>query len=332
MGKKFIDREIFIKESSKVHNNYYSYDKLIYKNLSSKVIITCPVHGDFTQTAQKHLHYGRGCWECGKIKCVKKFTYSKEKFIELATERHGDKYDYSLVEYVNSKTQIIIICPTHGEFSQVSNCHLQGQGCPKCGKIKNGLSRRLGKEEILSRFKKRHDNFYTYGEIKDDILISDSIEVICPIHGIFTTSIASHLQTGCKACGNISIANKNRKLPEDLKRVVRNFRRNLKKFMQKEGYVKKEKSLSILGLSWADFKEYLEDNLYGFTIDNKDLDLDHIVPISSAKTEEEVVLLNHWSNFQLLPKTYNQYVKRDNPFCKKHFEEWLINTNYLKDE
>ena len=55
------------------------------------------------------------------------------EFITRAKEKHGDKYDYSKVEYINSRTKVCIICPEHGEFWQSANDHLQGKGCSKCG-------------------------------------------------------------------------------------------------------------------------------------------------------------------------------------------------------
>jgi tRNA1(Val) A37 N6-methylase TrmN6 len=57
---------------------------------------------------------------------------TKDAFIERAKSVHGDKYDYSKVEYVNTKTHVIIICPEHGEFLQKPEKHMIGRGCPKC--------------------------------------------------------------------------------------------------------------------------------------------------------------------------------------------------------
>ena len=56
-----------------------------------------------------------------------------DEFVKKAIEVHGDKYDYSKVKYVDTKTKICIICPKHGEFWQTPHSHLSGQGCPKCG-------------------------------------------------------------------------------------------------------------------------------------------------------------------------------------------------------
>ena len=56
-----------------------------------------------------------------------------EEFIKRARAVHGDKYDYSRVEYVNNRAKVIIVCPKHGEFPQSPQKHLSGQGCPNCG-------------------------------------------------------------------------------------------------------------------------------------------------------------------------------------------------------
>jgi len=55
-----------------------------------------------------------------------------EEFIEKAKEVHGDRYDYSKVNYKNAKEKVIILCKKHGEFLQNSHNHLCGNGCPKC--------------------------------------------------------------------------------------------------------------------------------------------------------------------------------------------------------
>ncbi len=62
------------------------------------------------------------------------------EFISKAINKHGDKYDYSKVNYINANTKINIICKEHGEFTQTPGSHLVGRGCMKCGKIKSALS------------------------------------------------------------------------------------------------------------------------------------------------------------------------------------------------
>ena len=62
-----------------------------------------------------------------------KVEHKTEIFIQKARKIHGDKYDYSKVEYINSRTPILIICPIHGQFYQLPKKHLLGQGCKECG-------------------------------------------------------------------------------------------------------------------------------------------------------------------------------------------------------
>ena len=61
----------------------------------------------------------------------------RDKFIEKARKVHGDRYDYSVVEYVNNKTDVTVVCPDHGPFKVMPQDHLQKlNGCPKCSTSK----------------------------------------------------------------------------------------------------------------------------------------------------------------------------------------------------
>lgn len=121
----------FIKKSNEKHNNFYSYDKFIYKNSHTKSTITCPIHGDFEMSPTNHLN-GCGCPKCKTEKLKQTFSSNTEEFIKKARKIHQDKYDYSKVNYVNRKTLITIICPIHGEFQQTPASHLTHRGCPIC--------------------------------------------------------------------------------------------------------------------------------------------------------------------------------------------------------
>lgn len=129
----------FINRSKIVHNDTYSYDNTVYKQSSTKVSITCKIHGDFYQLPFSHLN-GKGCAECGKIKSKKSQTSTTKAFIEKATKTHGTKYDYSNSTYTSCKDNIIVICKEHGQFSQIAGSHISGQGCPICAKANQGWS------------------------------------------------------------------------------------------------------------------------------------------------------------------------------------------------
>lgn len=85
----------------------------------------------FYMTPSNHLQ-GQCCPKCKYETLSANFSLGKEEFIEIARQVHGDKYDYSKVEYINNHTDICIICPKHGEFWQRPINHINGNGCPKC--------------------------------------------------------------------------------------------------------------------------------------------------------------------------------------------------------
>lgn len=126
-------KENFVLSANKLHDNKYLYEKVVYMNTNTKVIITCPIHGDFSMLPANHLK-GQNCPKCGTINATKAQTKSISKFIEDAHITHGNKYDYSKVVYTRAKNKITIICPVHGEFEQTPDSHLYGRGCPKCAK------------------------------------------------------------------------------------------------------------------------------------------------------------------------------------------------------
>lgn len=126
--------QTFIDNSNKVHDNRYDYSKVIYTKSSDKVIIICPIHGEFEQTANSHLT-GSGC-----SKCSNKYSYNTEEWIIKANFVHKYLYNYDKVHYSNANTKVIITCPIHGDFSQKPSDHVNGnRGCPLCASSKGEL-------------------------------------------------------------------------------------------------------------------------------------------------------------------------------------------------
>ena len=153
-------QEEFIKRAKEKHGDNYSYDNSKYINSITKIDITCPIHGNFSQLPCSHL-FGRGCPKCGTISTASNTTFTQEEFIKRAKEKHGDKYSYDNSKYINSITKIDIICPIHGNFSQLPSDHLRGCGCRKCCKT-------YSKQQILwlDMIMKR-DNIYIQHAIND---------------------------------------------------------------------------------------------------------------------------------------------------------------------
>lgn len=129
---KRLTTEQFIERATDIHNGKYDYSKVNYVNNSTKVCIICPEHGEFWQMPSKHLS-SQGCPICANFKKWDWKRISKEEFIKRARQVHGDKYDYSKIEYKNTHTKTAIICPIHGVFYKTPDAHINSkQGCPLC--------------------------------------------------------------------------------------------------------------------------------------------------------------------------------------------------------
>lgn len=107
-----------------------------------------------------------------------------------------------------------------------------------------------------------------------------------------------------------------------LKRRIGNL---INSAIKRKGFKKTSKTYKTLGCTYKEFLVYLNNNPYNL-IFSVNTDLDHIIPISSAVSEEDVLELNHYTNYQLLPLEYNRNVKKDQPWDINHFENWLETT------
>ena len=122
-------------------------------------------------------------------------------FIEKARQIHNDKYDYSKVNYVNSRTKVCIICPTHCEFWQTPHNHLKGYGCAECGKEKSHLSK-MTTEDFIVKSKEIHGNKYDYSKACYKTC-DTKVCIICPEHGEFWQTPSNHINgSGCPKCAN----------------------------------------------------------------------------------------------------------------------------------
>lgn len=142
---------------------------------------------------------------------------TQDDFIARARKVHGDKYDYSRVNYINSQSKVIIVCKEHGVFEQKPNSHLMGQGCPKCG----GHMKRTT-EEFIEQARSVHGNYYNYDKV---VYVNDREKVIvtCPKHGDFRISPDNHIHSkqGCKVCAHERIGLASRLSLEEFVRKAR---------------------------------------------------------------------------------------------------------------
>jgi hypothetical protein len=121
----------------------------------------------------------------------------KDTFIQKSKSIHGDRYDYSLVEYQNNKTKVKIICEKHGEFYQLPLHHTKGSGCQKCNN-----SYKYTTKEVIEQYKEIHGSKYDYSLVEYKSK-SSLVEIICKEHGIFKQRSDVHKRGfGCPLCSN----------------------------------------------------------------------------------------------------------------------------------
>ncbi len=183
----------------------------VYVNNSTKGKCRCLVCGNEWEAIPMSLLKGHACPRCAIEYKARKLSSTKERFIENARKIHGDKYDYSKVEYRNNKTKVCIICSEHGEFWQKPNVHLQGNGCPRC--CKTGV--KLTQEEFLMRVKEKNKHEIDYSKFVYINAITKST-CRCLVCGNEWEANSQSLFSGfgCPKCGIKSASDKRRETIE----------------------------------------------------------------------------------------------------------------------
>ena len=233
-------RDLFIQKSQELYGDKYDYSKVEYVNNRTPITIICPEHGEFTVTPLVHLHMNCGCKKCMQLKQaelhvqreIEKETerlqrkierekkqntlITKYDFIKKAQKVHGNRYDYSKVEYVDKTTKVCIICPIHGEFWQVPINHINGSNCPKCNIENARQTLSFTTEEFIINAKKVHGDKYDYSKV-EYVNSRTPVAIICPIHGEFWQVPTMHYNEGhgCPTC-NISTSKGEREVLEYL--------------------------------------------------------------------------------------------------------------------
>ena len=193
---KKLTTEEFIEKAKQVYGDKYDYSKVNYINCDTKVIVICKEHGEF-ETRPDHFYNGHGCPKCGTKQGSNKLRQTKEEFIKKAKEIHGDKYDYSKVEYKTARKKVCIVCPKHGEFWQTPDAHLRGTGCPKCSLYR---SYKYTTEEFIELSKKVHGDKYDYSKVEYFNRVTP-VCIICHEHGEFWQKPREHFKGfGCPEC------------------------------------------------------------------------------------------------------------------------------------
>ena len=207
-------KKISIEEYKAIFTESYPTLELLsdYNGNKNYITVRCKIHDYIFKTKPNWLKSGQGCQKCYDERRGNSTRKSLKTFIEESKSIHGDKYDYSKVEYFNNKTRVCIICPIHGEFWQTPLKHLQHRGCPKCAIELNADRKRMPLREFIARANEIHKEKYDYSKVEYKNC-ETAVTIICPKHGEFQQAPYMHLNgCGCPMCQE-----------SHLERDVRNF-------------------------------------------------------------------------------------------------------------
>jgi hypothetical protein len=289
MSKKLTTQD-FIQKSKLVHGNKYNYSSVKYINARTPVIIICPTHGKFMQTPDAHLH-NKGCKYCADN--VKLTT---DIFIRRANKIHKNKYNYDLVNYLDSHTKVNVVCKIHGSFKQTPTSHLNGNGCPQCANKNTGLRNSSSTADFIKKACCIHNYKYTYLKCKYKKAISKVI-ITCPIHGDFYQRPNAHLSGhGCPKCSNRGWTKEEWIAFCKNKNIVNSYVYIIEMFKDKEHFIK-------IGLTNSTVhKRFNNKKIYPYNI--KTIKLYKLSP--SEAFDKELYLHRTLAKFTYIPNLYFQ--------------------------
>ena len=303
------DTKEFIKRSKIKHGELYDYQGTIYENSSKKVNIKCNECNEiFNMIPNNHLT-GSGCRVCTNKKMSIVNTSNTEKFIEKSLKIHGQLYDYSLINYINSVTPVEIICKEHGIFEQKPTIHLRGSGCKQC--VYNFYKKEYLQttEMFIKKAIKVHGELYDYSSV-NYINSKNKLQLICKTHGIFKQLPNNHLRgSGCPSC----------KLSKGEKKISKYL---------KENHIKYEKQKS--------FDNCISKNGYKLSYDFYIPDIKMLIEYDGRQHFEPI---EKWGGLE----QFNEQIERDlikknysieNDFKILHIPYWKFDdiNNILKHE
>ena len=254
-GTKKLTTQEFIEKACEIHGTKYDYSKVNYVDAKTKVCIICPDHGEFWQLPDYHLK-SYGCPKCGINTRAKNNTKTTEQFIKEAQQIHGDKYDYSKVQYIGKDKNVCIICPKHGEFWQTPHNHLCGAGCPSCKKEYFSNIYKDTTETFNEKARKIHGDKYDYSKV-EYVDSYTKVCIICPIHGEFWQRPNNHLNGwGCIKCSS-----NEKKTNESYSKAAREIYGD-KYDYSKINYINNKTKIEIICKKHGEFYTYPNNHLY----------------------------------------------------------------------
>lgn len=300
-GTKKYNTEEFIEKANYVHNGYFTYEKCKYEGSNKKVIVTCPIHGDFSVKANNHL-IGYNCPKCSKEHITHEITkieqinastkkITNEEFKQKVIDKYGDKYILDKVEYINNRTKITVTCREHGDFEITPNHLMLNRGCPLCSKNK-----RKETETI------RNDIKTVHGDSIDTSMIEYN-----GIHG--------NVLLKCNKCGNLFYATPANVIHQATACPYCN-----------ESHMEKE----VKQILMENNINFVQEKTFDWLINTRKLRLDFYIEYNNIAIECQGI--QHFEQTFDVPLDYIiQNDKIKNNLCKEHGIKVLYYANYNYD-
>lgn len=252
---KPISTNDFIGLIEKYWKGEFRFEETEYHNQYRPVLIECNKHGLLKVTPKYAFSYKHPCDKCSRD-LVRSEQF--ERLLELAVRKHGDKFDYSEVDYKNGTNKVELKCPRHGRFLINFNDHAnKGVDCSKCV-IENS---RLTLDAFVKKAKEIHGNRYNYSKVSFETS-SDTVTIICEEHGEFTQRASSHTGgNGCKQCFQLNTLRSN---TEDF--VKKAIEKHGKKYdYSKVDYITSRTKVEIICSKHGSFYQTPFSHLTGFS-------------------------------------------------------------------
>lgn len=197
--KRAMTQEGFILRATEVHGGKYDYSKVAYVNSQKPVIIVCPSHGEFFQSANAHLR-GQGCRRCSAESIGDRCRLTQEEFVSRL-EALNTGYGLNLVRYGGMDKPVTLVCKDHGPFSATAgNVLYRKSGCPRCANELTGLRSRKPLDYYVEKSRAVHGDRFEYLEIEYQGAAA-YLRVLCRDHGEFLQLAQDHIKgVGCSKC------------------------------------------------------------------------------------------------------------------------------------
>lgn len=234
MPRKLTQEEFLKKCESRIlelNLSLRTYYATVYSGATEPVSLLCTSCGKVTDILPNTLFHSKkrinGCKACARKTDADAKKYSVEEILSAFYQAHGSKFTYPNIsdEYINNKSRITVVCPTHGRFIQQAATHTRSRyGCNKCAITVSALKQ----GQFLEKSKEVHGDRYDYSKTiyknRNHSSEDCKIEIVCRKHGIFVQRSSDHLNGhGCPQCIPVSHSRKSIQWLEDISRSSGRF-------------------------------------------------------------------------------------------------------------